>query len=355
MALRPRYVAGLKRYFVLAGVLLFCFCTLLLADPSVDKNASPSDNAPANGEDDKPSIDNHLRLQRDINDDPVALQTSIVRYVPASGEGDLVIDLVGVVHVGDPWYYQALNKWFGQYDVVLYELVAPEEKRIPNPEEGRSSPLHMIQKIMQSVLDLRHQLDEVDYRKENFVHADMSPTEMQEAMAERGDNGLTLMLSVTADLLRQQNLRQRELEGSPEKLRELEEQLENFDPLAMMTDEFGSVKLKRMMAEQFSQLNGVGTGLGATLDTILVKDRNEAAMRVCQKQIVEGKKRIAIFYGAAHMPDFEERLVRDLGMKRDKVEWMTAWDLTMRRKSPIEGVLNSVLEELVRQSFQSQQ
>ena len=40
-----------------------------------------------------------------------------------------------------------------------------------------------------------------------------------------------------------------------------------------------------------------------------------------------GKKIIAIFYGAAHMPDFDKRLKEDFGMKRTESEWITAWNL----------------------------
>jgi hypothetical protein len=53
-------------------------------------------------------------------------------------------------------------------------------------------------------------------------------------------------------------------------------------------------------------------------------------MKVLQKELVGGKKKIAIFYGAAHMPDFERRLVEDFGMRRQGEEWLTAWDLRPR-------------------------
>jgi hypothetical protein len=70
-----------------------------------------------------------------------------------------------------------------------------------------------------------------------------------------------------------------------------------------------------------------GAGLGPTLDTILVKDRNEAAMKVLEREIKKGTKRIAIFYGAAHMPDFDRRLTQDLKLTRGPVTWDEAWDL----------------------------
>ena len=48
-----------------------------------------------------------------------------------------------------------------------------------------------------------------------------------------------------------------------------------------------------------------------------------------QTELANGRKRIAIFYGAGHMADFEKRLVSDFGLKRDRVEWLPAWNLKL--------------------------
>ena len=45
------------------------------------------------------------------------------------------------------------------------------------------------------------------------------------------------------------------------------------------------------------------------------------------RQLVDGKKKLAIFYGAAHMPDFDRRLRDEFGLTRQSQEWLTAWDL----------------------------
>ena len=50
-------------------------------------------------------------------------------------------------------------------------------------------------------------------------------------------------------------------------------------------------------------------------------------MKVLQKEIAAGKKKVAIFYGAAHMPDFEQRLTADFGLRKTKQVWVDAWDL----------------------------
>src|SRR5262245_4096260 len=160
-----------------------------------------------------------IRVVRD-DDGPTALETAIIRYRPASGQGDLVVDLVGVVHIGERGYYKKLNKTFEQYDVLLYELVAQQG---PRPKKGEKSDnlLRLVQKIMTVVLDLDSQIEHIDYSKKNFVHADLSPEEMAQAIKKRGDDGLTLALSIAADVLRQQNLMEQEQKKNPAKTPEL--------------------------------------------------------------------------------------------------------------------------------------
>jgi hypothetical protein len=265
----------------------------------------------------------YLRILRDKEGAPTALQTSIVRFVPASGEGDLVVDLVGAVHIGDASYYNTLNKQFEQYDVVCYELVAEKGTRIPKGgRKDSDNPLAMVMDVAKRFLDLKSQTDAIDYTKENFVHADMSPDEMWAAIKKRGDDGLTLMLSITADLLREQNRKAQQADEDP---KPLPKHMEDID-WSVLLDSKGPVKLKRIFAENFDEQN-VATGLGSTMNTILISDRNQAALKVFNQEVVKGKKRIAIFYGAAHMPDFEERLMKEYGLKRQGSHWLTAWDM----------------------------
>jgi hypothetical protein len=286
----------------------------------------------------KPTAGQFIRLERDAQKQPTALQTAIVRYVPASGEGDLTVDLVGVVHVGDKAYYKKLNKQLQQYDVVLYELVAPEGTRIP--KGGRRStdnPLALIQKAMTAILDLELQTEQIDYTKKHFVHADLSPEGMAKAMRKRGEDGFTLFLGIAADLLRQQNAQQ-------QKADEKADQDEEPDVLGLLMDPQGPAKLKKLMAQQLSDLDSPMSKLGSTLTNLLVSDRNEAALKVFQKEMAKGKKKIAIFYGAAHMPDFDKRLKEEYGLKRSSEQWLSAWDLTKKSKGLEETLLKLLLD-----------
>jgi hypothetical protein len=288
----------------------------------------------------KPAATKFMRIQRDAVDEPTSLDTAVVRYVPATGVGGLTVDLVGVVHVGDKAYYEKLNKLFDQYDVVLYELVAPSGSRPPKGgQRDPGNPLALLQLVMQGVLDLESQMEHIDYTKKNFVHADLSFDDLGKAMRERGETGLTLALNILADVLRQQNLaKQKPAKAAPGK-----PQGPPDDIFATLLDPQAPVKLKFMLAQQFEDLGNPAAGLGQALNTLLISDRNAAAMKVLHQEVDKGKKKIAIFYGAAHMPDFEKRLQAELGLKRDSEKWLIAWDLQPRPRN-VEDLLRKLLK-----------
>jgi hypothetical protein len=254
-----------------------------------------------------------IRVQRNESREPVALQTAIAKYVPASSQQGVQIDLVAVVHIGEKAYYERLNKELEKHDAVLYELVAPEGNKPPKDAERRSdNPVAMLQQGMKHFLRLEHQLEVVDYQKANFIHADLSPEGMKKAMKERGDNQMTIVLGVIADFLRKKNLDA--------------DKPEPQTPDISLADLLNPKKFKRIMAQQFEDAGGE-VSLGGTINRLLVEDRNKACIKVLQQQLTAGKKKIAIFYGAAHMPDFDNRLKGDFGMTRTESEWITAWNL----------------------------
>ena len=264
-----------------------------------------------------------VRMTWDDGGEPAALQTATVRY--RSTQGDLVVDLIAVVHIGDARYYQALNRGFVEYDALLYEMVAEPGREVPGREPRESGSFAtLLLDVGFAYLGLTSQVQRIDYTRANFVHADLSPSEMAAAWEKRGENGLTLALGVFADVLRQAN--RDALEESPAGHERLERDLARLDPLELFLDPHGGDKLKRLLALDLARQMKSGA-VGSTLDGILVRDRNEAAMKVLVRQIADGKKHLALFYGAAHMPDFERRLVLELGLRRERLQWQDAWDL----------------------------
>lgn len=303
---------------------------LFWGEPLVAEARARADEA-ARGK--KPEATRFLRLRRDADEQPVSLETATVRYVRADGKRDgkagPVIDLVGVVHIGEKGYYETLNRLLAEYDVVLYELVAPEGTRVPRGGKKSDNPVSLLQGTMKRMLALESQTEHIDYQADNFVHADLSPEKLAEAMQARGHSGLSLALSVISDLFKQAKRmeakqKERIKPGKPEP---------ELDLLSLLTDPNASLKLKRMMAEQFDTAEIDGS-LGPTLGGLLIEDRNKAALKVLDKELAKGKKKIAVFYGAGHMPDLERRLLEDYGMKKDKQDWLRAWDLRGRKDSP---------------------
>jgi hypothetical protein len=92
-------------------------------------------------------------------------------------------------------------------------------------------------------------------------------------------------------------------------------------------------QLKLVMAEQFADLEGqIGVFDGPDGSTIIT-ERNGKALEVLSREIKGGKKRIAIFYGAGHLADFQRRLEKDFQLKRVKTSWVAAWSLEGKGKS----------------------
>jgi len=262
-----------------------------------------------------------VRVVRDADRHPQAMQTSIVRYVPADGtRPGLVVDLIGAVHVGDRGYYKKLNQKFKQYDALLYELVAPKGTKV---EKGRGTssghPVGLLQNGMKGMLELEHQLERIDYTPKNFVHADMSPKEFAAKMAERDESFLQMFFRMMGQSIAQQSKSQ--VGGGPS----------DVDFLFAMFDRNRPVRLKRIMAEQFEDMEEMLTAFGGPDGSTIITERNKVALKVLAKQIKQApkKKKFGVFYGAGHLDDMDERLKKEFKLKPIQVEWLTAWDLSL--------------------------
>jgi hypothetical protein len=258
-----------------------------------------------------------IRMTKSEDGQPLSLDTAVVSYVNA--DRSLTVDLIGAVHIGEGSYYDELNQLFDRYDVLLYELVAPEGT-VVNAEAGRNSnnPISMLQNATKNFLGMESQLDRIDYSKKHFVRADMTPDQIAAKMQERGENMLTLALSALTEAMRAQAQSAKE----PNSKQSAAAEMNLFQMLQ------NPQQTKLMMAEQFVGTESLDQALGGSLNQLLVVDRNTEALKVLQKTVDEGVKKIGIFYGAAHLPDFERRLLADFQLTKDSTQWVKAWDLT---------------------------
>jgi hypothetical protein len=87
-------------------------------------------------------------------------------------------------------------------------------------------------------------------------------------------------------------------------------------------------RLKRIMARQFEGMESAISIFEGPEGSTIITERNKKCFEVLQSQIDKGHKRIGVFYGAGHLPDMQQRLADDFGLKRSGETWLVAWDLT---------------------------
>lgn len=265
----------------------------------------------------KKDSEHFMRIRRDYRGRQIALETSITRYQVTNGEGKSIsVDLIGAVHIGEKEYFEELNRRFEAYDSLLYELVAPKGTRVPKGGGARggvpTNPLAAMQKGMQSALGLEFQLEHIDYTKDNFVHADMSPEEFGESMTNNDESIAGYGLKAIGQGIAMQSAGK------------------SNDSLGMLMMAFSSNKqyrMRKMFAKQIKQMEAGMVVFSGKDGSTIITHRNGKCMEVLQQQIAKGKENIAIFYGAGHLPDMQRRLMSDFKAKRAGQVWLEAWKL----------------------------
>lgn len=265
-----------------------------------------------------------MRITSDAASKAQHLEVPLLRYTKGSQFKDqIVVDFVGAVHLGEKQYYGDLNKRFTSYDAVLFELVSDGTNLPEMGGQGEDSILGTVQRAFSNLLGLSFQLDEVNYRARNFIHADLSPEELRDAMSARGESLPQLLMKII------------KLSTDPELKKALEAKgykdggLDGVNPLLILlrgpTQE-DRVKIRRFMAQGLVGSDAVMKVLEGEKGFSLITDRNSEVMAVLNKETALGKRKLAIFYGVGHLPDLHQRLTEQ-GYRLAKVEWLNAWNM----------------------------
>ncbi len=248
-----------------------------------------------------------------------SLDTAIVTY---ESPQKVRVDLVGAIHIADKAYFDALNQRFTRYDAVLYELVGPPIHDLDKADRDKLTQsrerlawVGQLQTQMKDTLKLHGQLEGIDYKAKNFVHADMDTTQFTDTQEQKQESFLSLYFK--AAMAQKEVHAKNGVDSDAAGLVML---------LKVLTAKDSSTGLKRMLAKQFETVGDIMAGVESSGGTVIVGERNRVALEVLDKQIAAGKKSLAIFYGAAHLGDMEERLLKK-GYQKTKVEWLESWDL----------------------------
>jgi hypothetical protein len=314
-----------RRCLVLVALAL---CLPLLAPPvRADEHKVATTLAAADGTEFMRFVDDHHGGGR--------LETAIATYRNDAGQ---TVRLVAAVHIGEKSYYEGLNDTFRSDDAVLYEMVKPKDMGAPKPHMPAKSGISQFQHFLKDSLDLDFQLDDVDYSRPNFVHADLDAETFEKMQEERGESMFTLMLRQMMDAMSHpENGPAANLDG---------DQITN-ELITLITRPDSERQLKLLLARHMGDAEKAAAGLDGPNGSVILTERNKAALKVLADTLKQGKQHISVFYGAAHMPSMSKTLEKDMGFHLVGVEYRMAWDLAIRADQP------SLVEQFLREGIKS--
>ncbi|MDG2123949.1 MAG: hypothetical protein P8J87_09645, partial [Verrucomicrobiales bacterium] len=183
----------------------------------------------------------------------------------------------------------------------------------------KNNTIRFFQVLLKNALKLEFQIDAIDYSAKNFVHADMSAAQFTESSGGIGQSF--------------QNLFQRTFKAQADAATGGED-----DPLSNMGSLFGMFdgttppdETKLNLARQLQHMEKLIAAIEGDDGTVILTGRNKVAIEKIVEVVATGKKQLALFYGAAHLPGIEQTLTAEHGFKRTNITWQKAWKMA---KSP---------------------
>jgi hypothetical protein len=240
------------------------------------------------------------------NGDDQGLETGTARW--HHDATDTTVFMVGVVHIADRSYFGQLQRFLDSCDLVLFEGVG--RGAADEADLQRLDTMMQMQMSLRGALGLDFQKDCVDYDRPFWRNSDVPIDEVLAELESRGaalptDNPLVaglakLVLGMAAS-------------GGERDPAYRDSLKTRIGPILAKADEIFSRPAMDGMR-------------GAILE-----HRNAFVAEDLQRELAEGPRgrRIAVFYGAGHLPDLDDRLAA-LGLRFEGSAWHRAWDVQPR-------------------------
>jgi hypothetical protein len=167
-----------------------------------------------------------------------------------------------------------------------------------------------LQKELAEALGLVFQLDAIDYDRPNWHNSDLSVDEVEDLLEKKGAGG-ELIFDV--------------LDGSSFAARMASALLKSLTADEQMATMFKLVMIETLpRSDRMMRAQGAKE-MGAITEVILL-DRNQAVFADLRRTLNEANPNdtVAVFYGAGHMPDLEDRITRELAYVFREDRWYTA-------------------------------
>jgi hypothetical protein len=244
-------------------------------------------------------------------------------WVLSSPNKNSIIILAGILHIAEHSYYSQIGDFLKKCDLVFYEGIHNPSKDPVSLDLSPKSELPISIRLAASEmkidlkkvrddqlkfakdLDLVFQYESLD-QSSNWILADMSFEEFDQAISNLGSEDLSLDKNSLAE--------------NDNEIREMSPDSSNPSHRKFL--------IRRKIAEEISEssMKINSNPKYANLLEALIKKRN---LKVLQKisPFLNGSKSLGIIYGAAHMPDFLEKLKSDWGYQVISTRWIPAWSL----------------------------
>ena len=251
----------------------------------------------------------------------VALEVAMRRFEP-SKRHQPVVWTVAASHIGEPRYYAELQTELEQQSVVLFEGVGGiPRKYSERPKDGIGS----LQVNLAHALGLVFQLDAIDYDKPNFQNSDMSIEQISRALSSgSSDPAPEHQFQELISVMNGSSLFGMALNFGIN--------LIGASPHLQAMTKLVFIETLGQLQGDLAQTKGLPAGLRSVVLT-LIHDRNKVVLDDLQKlsTLRPRPKSVAIFYGAGHMDNLEQRLVDDLGYRPAGEKWLRAFSVDLKQ------------------------
>lgn len=285
--------------------------------------------------------------------DASVVQLEIVarKFTAVNGAGP-AIWLTAVSHIGETNYYQALQKHLNSQALVLFEGIGGEALKgtrraatntVPasatvatnSTAAAKKSELSTFQTSMARSLGLVFQLDVIDYDRAHFRNSDISVAELQKLV--RGTNTVTTVSTNAptegrpADDELQKLLKMMDGASAQGALFQSLFQIIGANPRLQAVTKLVFIEILGSLRGDIAEARGLPPEM-KRLFRILIEKRNAAVLADLKTELARRTpaKTISLFYGAAHMEDFERQL-RVLGYRPAEELWLPAFTLDLEK------------------------
>jgi hypothetical protein len=271
---------------------------------------------------------NYTRLAQ-IGADTFAMEIAVRTFTPTTGKG-ATITLISAVHIGSKAYYTRLQELLDAQTLVFVEGIAGDPPATQEEDSGGSD----LYDRLAEASGLVSQAEAIEYDREHFKNADLSLGAMREILQAEIDGGgkggaaakeALSLLNETAGMLKGKGGFATLVMSAFAGMMQSNPQLRTLFLYKVSMAELTMTEHDN--ASAFSSLTST-PGL-RRLERLLLIDRNAAVMNALKKELARANapSDIGVFYGAAHMRDMEKTLVRQMGYKLVKTEWLTAYTI----------------------------